>query len=175
MLTNSESPWREGETRYRNRRRDFPYLKKQCRWISFSYFLLCVHVSTDNASSPLLTDKGFSLEFSTFVLMLWLWSFWKNFWGMLEITGALPGYINVIGTNYFCGLVPHLVSPFGIYLIAALFDLPILASCLVFSLHKNDGISKVGARAMSITSFFGWIGDGRSFRGYLFDIYGDAL
>ncbi len=91
--------------------------------------------------------------------------------------GALPGYILMsLGQTIFVVWFPHLVSPLGIYLIAALFGFTysgVMSSILVCTRMMVS--AKFGARAMSITSFFGWIGMGLGgfLGGYLFDIYGD--
>ena len=129
---------------------------------------------------PLLTDKGFSLEFSTFVLMLLMicGAFGRVFGGLLgDYIGALPGYILMsLGQTIFVVWFPHLISPVNIYLFAALFGFTysgVMSSILVCTRMMVS--AKFGARAMSLTSFFGWIGMGLGgfLGGYLFDIYGD--
>ena len=123
-----ESPWREGARQDEEiEERDFPLSEKAVvAWISFAVIFCCVCMSVPIMHLvPLLTDKGFSLEFSTFVLMLLMicGAFGRIFGGMLgDYIGALPGYILMsLGQTIFVVWFPHLVSPFGIYLIAALF------------------------------------------------------
>ena len=178
-----ESPWREGARQDAEiEERDFPLSEKAVVvWISFAVIFCCVCMSVPIMHLvPLLTDKGFSLEFSTFVLMLLMicGAFGRIFGGMLgDYIGALPGYILMsLGQTIFVVWFPHLVSPFGIYLIAALFGFTysgVMSSILVCTRMMVS--AKFGARAMSITSFFGWIGMGLGgfLGGYLFDIYGD--
>ena len=131
---------------------------------------------------PLLTDKGFSMEFATSALMLLMFcgAFGRIFGGMLgDYIGALPGYILMsLGQTVFVVWFPHLLSPSAIYLIAALFGFTysgVMSSILVCTRIMVS--AKYGARAMSLTSFFGWIGMGLGgfLGGYFFDIHGDYI
>ena len=162
--------------------RNFPLSEKAVvAWISFAVIFCCVCMSVPIMHLvPLLTDKGFSLEFSTFVLMLLMicGAFGRIFGGMLgDYIGALPGYFLMsLGQTIFVVWFPHLVSPLGIYVIAALFGFTysgVMSSILVCTRMMVS--AKFGARAMSLTSFFGWIGMGLGgfLGGYFFDIYGD--
>ena len=178
-----ESPWRvDARSDAINEERNFPLSEKAVvAWISFAVIFCCVCMSVPIMHLvPLLTDKGFSLEFSTFVLMLLMicGAFGRIFGGMLgDYIGALPGYFLMsLGQTIFVVWFPHLVSPLGIYVIAALFGFTysgVMSSILVCTRMMVS--AKFGARAMSLTSFFGWIGMGLGgfFGGYLFDIYGD--
>ena len=162
--------------------RNFPLSEKAVvAWISFAVIFCCVCMSVPIMHLvPLLTDKGFSLEFSTFVLMLLMicGAFGRIFGGMLgDYIGALPGYFLMsLGQTIFVVWFPHLVSPLGIYVVAALFGFTysgVMSSILVCTRMMVS--AKFGARAMSLTSFFGWIGMGLGgfLGGYFFDIYGD--
>ena len=162
--------------------RHFPLSEKAVvAWISFAVIFCCVCMSVPIMHLvPLLTDKGFGLEFSTFVLMLLMicGAFGRIFGGMLgDYIGALPGYFLMsLGQTIFVVWFPHLVSPLGIYVVAALFGFTysgVMSSILVCTRMMVS--AKFGARAMSLTSFFGWIGMGLGgfLGGYLFDIYGD--
>jgi MFS family permease len=162
--------------------RNFPLSEKAVvAWISFAVIFCCVCMSVPIMHLvPLLTDKGFSLEFSTLVLMLLMicGAFGRIFGGMLgDYIGALPGYFLMsLGQTIFVVWFPHLVSPLGIYVVAALFGFTysgVMSSILVCTRMMVS--AKFGARAMSLTSFFGWIGMGLGgfLGGYLFDIYGD--
>ena len=152
-------------------------------WISFAVIFCCVCMSVPIMHLvPLLTDKGFSLEFSTFVLMLLMicGAFGRVFGGLLgDYIGALPGYILMsLGQTIFVVWFPHLISPVNIYLFAALFGFTysgVMSSILVCT--RVMVTAKFGARAMSLTSFFGWIGMGLGglLGGYLFDIFGDYI
>ena len=129
---------------------------------------------------PLLTDQGFSLEFATSVLMVLMVSgaFGRIFGGILgDRIGALPGYILMsLGQTIFVIWFPDLISPMIIYLMAALFGFTysgVMSSILVCTRMMVP--ANYGARAMSLTSFFGWIGMGLGgfLGGYFFDIYGN--
>ena len=178
-----ESPWRvDARSDAISEERHFPLSEKAVvAWISFAVIFCCVCMSVPIMHLvPLLTDKGFSLEFSTFVLMLLMicGAFGRIFGGMLgAYMGALPGYFLMsLGQTIFVVWFPHLVSPLGIYVVAALFGFTysgVMSSILVCTRMMVS--AKFGARAMSLTSFFGWIGMGLGgfLGGYLFDIYGD--
>ena len=178
-----ESPWRvDARSDAIIEERHFPLSEKAVvAWISFAVIFCCVCMSVPIMHLvPLLTDKGFSLEFSTFVLMLLMicGAFGRIFGGMLgDYIGALPGYFLMsLGQTIFVVWFPHLVSPLGIYVVAALFGFTysgVMSSILVCTRMMVS--AKFGARAMSLTSFFGWIGMGLGgfLGGYLFDIYGD--
>ena len=178
-----ESPWRvDARSDAISEERNFPLSEKAVVvWISFAVIFCCVCMSVPIMHLvPLLTDKGFSLEFSTFVLMLLMicGAFGRIFGGMLgDYIGALPGYFLMsLGQTIFVVWFPHLVSPLGIYVVAALFGFTysgVMSSILVCTRMMVS--AKFGARAMSLTSFFGWIGMGLGgfLGGYLFDIYGD--
>ena len=180
-----ESPWRiSARTDTIQEDTDFPLSEKEVvAWISFAVIFCCVCMSIPIMHLvPLLTDKGFSLEFATSVLMLLMFcgAFGRIFGGMLgDYIGALPGYILMsLGQTVFVVWFPHLLSPSAIYLIAALFGFTysgVMSSILVCTRIMVS--AKYGARAMSLTSFFGWIGMGLGgfLGGYFFDIYGDYI
>ena len=180
-----ESPWRiSARTDTIQEDIDFPLSEKEVVvWISFAVIFCCVCMSIPIMHLvPLLTDKGFSLEFATSVLMLLMFcgAFGRIFGGMLgDYIGALPGYILMsLGQTVFVVWFPHLLSPSAIYLIAALFGFTysgVMSSILVCTRIMVS--AKYGARAMSLTSFFGWIGMGLGgfLGGYFFDIYGDYI
>ncbi len=180
-----ESPWRiSARTDTAQEDTDFPLSEKEVvAWISCAVIFCCVCMSIPIMHLvPLLTDKGFSLEFATSVLMLLMFcgAFGRIFGGMLgDYIGALPGYILMsLGQTVFVVWFPHLLSPSSIYLIAALFGFTysgVMSSILVCTRIMVS--AKYGARAMSLTSFFGWIGMGLGgfLGGYFFDIYGDYI
>ena len=180
-----ESPWRiSARTDAAQEDTDFPLSEKEVvAWISFAVIFCCVCMSIPIMHLvPLLTDKGFSMQFATSALMLLMFcgAFGRIFGGMLgDYIGALPGYILMsLGQTVFVVWFPHLLSPSAIYLIAALFGFTysgVMSSILVCTRIMVS--AKYGARAMSLTSFFGWIGMGLGgfLGGYFFDIYGDYI
>jgi len=180
-----ESPWRiSARTDSEQEETDFPLSEKEVvAWISFAVIFCCVCMSIPIMHLvPLLTDKGFSMEFATSVLMLLMFcgAFGRILGGMLgDYIGALPGYILMsLGQTVFVIWFPHLISPSTIYIMAALFGFTysgVMSSILVCTRMMVS--AKYGARAMSLTSFFGWIGMGLGgfLGGYFFDIYGDYI
>ena len=178
-----ESPWRiTARTEDESESRDFPLSEKEVvAWISFAVIFCCVCMSVPIMHLvPLLTDAGFTLEFATSVLMVLMicGAFGRIFGGILgDRIGALPGYILMsLGQTVFVVWFPHLSSPAGIYLLAAFFGFTysgVMSSILVCTRMMVS--AKYGARAMSLTSFFGWIGMGLGgfLGGYFFDIYED--
>ena len=180
-----ESPWRiSARTDSEQEETDFPLSEKEVvAWISFAVIFCCVCMSIPIMHLvPLLTDKGFSVEFATSVLMLLMFcgAFGRILGGMLgDYIGALPGYILMsLGQTIFVIWFPHLISPSTIYIMAALFGFTysgVMSSILVCTRMMVS--AKYGARAMSLTSFFGWIGMGLGgfLGGYFFDIYGDYI
>ena len=180
-----ESPWRiSARTDSEQEETDFPLSEREVvAWISFAVIFCCVCMSIPIMHLvPLLTDKGFSVEFATSVLMLLMFcgAFGRIIGGMLgDYIGALPGYILMsLGQTVFVIWFPHLISPFTIYIMAALFGFTysgVMSSILVCTRMMVS--AKYGARAMSLTSFFGWIGMGLGgfLGGYFFDIYGDYI
>ena len=178
-----ESPWRiNARNQEEEEERGFPLSEKEVvAWISVAVIFCCICMSIPIMHLvPLLTDKGFSLEFATSVLMILMicGAFGRILGGMLgDYIGALPGYILMsLGQTIFVVWFPHLISPVLIYVIAALFGFTysgVMSSILVCTRVMVS--AKFGARAMSLTSLFGWIGMGLGgfLGGYFFDIYGD--
>ena len=178
-----ESPWRiNARNQEEEEERNFPLSEKEVvSWISVAVIFCCICMSIPIMHLvPLLTDKGFSLEFATSVLMILMicGAFGRILGGMLgDYIGALPGYILMsFGQTIFVVWFPHLISPASIYVLAALFGFTysgVMSSILVCTRIMVS--AKFGARAMSLTSLFGWIGMGLGgfLGGYFFDIYGD--
>ena len=178
-----ESPWRiNARNQEEEEERSFPLSEKEVvSWISVAVIFCCICMSIPIMHLvPLLTDKGFSLEFATSVLMILMicGAFGRILGGMLgDYIGALPGYILMsLGQTIFVVWFPHLISPASIYFLAALFGFTysgVMSSILVCTRIMVS--AKFGARAMSLTSLFGWIGMGSGgfLGGYFFDIYGD--
>ena len=178
-----ESPWRiNARNQEEEEDRNFPLSEKEVvSWISVAVIFCCICMSIPIMHLvPLLTDKGFSLEFATSVLMILMicGAFGRILGGMLgDYIGALPGYILMsLGQTIFVVWFPHLISPASIYFLAALFGFTysgVMSSILVCTRIMVS--AKFGARAMSLTSLFGWIGMGSGgfLGGYFFDIYGD--
>ena len=180
-----ESPWRiSARSDNAEEETGFPLSEREVvSWISFAVIFCCVCMSVPIMHLvPLLTDKGFSLEFATSVLMVLMLcgAFGRILGGILgDYIGALPSYILMsVGQTIFVVWFPHLISPTTIYIMAALFGFTysgVMSSILVCTRMMVS--AKFGARAMSLTSFFGWIGMGLGgfLGGYFFDLYGNYV
>ena len=180
-----ESPWRiSARSDNAAEETGFPLSESEVvSWISFAVIFCCVCMSVPIMHLvPLLTDKGFSLEFATSVLMVLMLcgAFGRILGGILgDYIGALPSYILMsVGQTIFVVWFPHLISPTTIYIMAALFGFTysgVMSSILVCTRMMVS--AKFGARAMSLTSFFGWIGMGLGgfLGGYFFDLYGNYV
>ena len=94
-----------------------------------------------------------------------------------DLIGALPSYIVMsAGQTLSVFWFPFLDSTVAIYLIAVVFGFTysgVMSAILVCTRLMVS--AKFAARAMSITSFFGWFGMGAGgfMGGYLFDLTGN--
>ena len=180
-----ESPWRESaRITEEDESRDFPVSEREVViWISVAVIFCCICMSVPIVHLvPLLTDSNFSLEFATRVLMVLMFcgAFGRILGGMLgDFIGALPAYLLMsLGQTVSVIWFPHLTTPFGIYLLAAFFGFTysgVMSSILVCTRMMVS--AKFAARAMSLTSFFGWTGMGLGgfFGGYFYDLQGDYV
>ena len=129
---------------------------------------------------PLLSDKGFSLEFATSALMVLMFCgvAGRVLGGKLcDIIGALPAYLLMsLGQTISVFWFPHLKEPITLYALAAFFGFSYsgVMSCILVCTRMMVSAS-FAARAMSITSFFGWSGMGLGgfVGGYFFDLNGN--
>ena len=185
VLLIKESPWRESaRTEKESETRDFPVSEKEVvTWISVAVIFCCICMSVPIVHLvPLLTDANFTLEFATSVLMVLMFcgAFGRILGGMLgDVIGALPAYILMsLGQTISVIWFPHVSTPIGIYLLAAFFGFTysgVMSSILVCTRVMVS--AKFAARAMSLTSFFGWTGMGLGgfFGGYFFDLQGNYI
>ncbi len=162
--------------------RTFPLSEREVIvWISVAIIFCCTCMSVPIVHLvPLLTDSGFSLDQATTVLMVLMLSgaLGRILGGRLgDLIGALPSYIVMsAGQTLSVFWFPFLDSTAAIYLIAVLFGFTysgVMSAILVCTRMMVS--AKFAARAMSITSFFGWFGMGAGgfMGGYLFDLTGD--
>ena len=180
-----ESPWRESaRDQAEPEPRSFPISEKEVViWISVAVIFCCVCMSVPIMHLvPLLTDSIFSLEFATKVLMVLMicGAFGRIFGGILgDYIGPLPGYILMsLGQTISVVWFPQVSSVTGIYLLAAFFGFTysgVMSSILVCTRVMVS--AQFAARAMSLTSFFGWIGMGLGgfLGGYFFDSEGNYV
>ena len=180
-----ESPWRErARVSTEEELREFPLSEKEVvSWISFAVIFCCVCMSVPIVHLvPLLTDAGFTLEFATKVLMVLMicGAFGRVLGGKLgDVIGALPAHIIMsLGQTVSVVWFPHIYSEVGLYALAAFFGFTysgVMSSILVCTRMMVS--AKYAARAMSLTSFFGWIGMGFGgfLGGYFYDLEGDYV
>ena len=133
-------------------------------WISIAVLFCCNCMSVPIVHLvPLLTDSGYSLETATQVLMVLMLAgvAGRIFGGKLgDSIGALPAYmIMSLGQTVFGFWFPHVAQLTGLYALAIVFGFTysgVMSSILVCT--RTMVSAGFAARAMSITSFFGWSG-----------------
>ena len=162
--------------------RTFPLSEREVIvWISVAIIFCCTCMSVPIVHLvPLLTDSGFSLDQATTVLMVLMSSgaLGRILGGRLgDLIGALPSYMVMsAGQTLSVFWFPFLDSTAAIYFVAVVFGFTysgVMSAILVCTRMMVS--AKVAARAMSITSFFGWFGMGAGgfMGGYLFDLTGN--
>lgn len=178
-----ESPWRNSARDSKvAEARDFPISEKEAiSWISTAVIFCCICMSVPIVHLvPLLTDRSFSLEFATSVLMvLMLVGILGRILGgkLGDTIGALPAYMFMsAGQTVLVLWFPYILSPMGLYILAAFFGFTfsgVMSSILVCARMMVS--AKLAGRAISFTSFFGWFGMGVGgfLGGYFFDLTGN--
>ena len=177
-----ESPWRL-KTRHSTtvEERQFPLSEVEAiAWISVAVVFCCNCMSVPIVHLvPLLTDQGSTVESATSVLMVLMFAgvVGRVLGGRLgDLIGALPTYILMsVGQTFFVFWFPHVDSHFALYALAICFGFTysgVMSSILVCTRMMVS--ARFGARAMSMTSFFGWggMGLGGFIGGYLYDLNG---
>lgn len=147
-------------------------------WISAAIVFCCSCMAVPIVHLvPLLTDNGRSLDEATTVLTLLMLSgaFGRIVGGKLgDVIGALPGYILMsAGQTISVFWFPYMHNDIPLYLLAIVFGFTysgVMSSILVCT--RNMVSARYSGRAMSITSFFGWIGMGTG--GYVGGVVFDA-
>ena len=162
--------------------RDFPISEKEAIiWICFAVIFCCICMSVPIVHLvPLLTDRGFSMEFATSMLMvaMLVGILGRILGGKLgDMIGALPAYLIMsAGQTILVLWFPYVQSPIVLYILAACFGFAfsgVMSSILVCARMMVS--AKLAGRAISFTSFFGWFGMGTGgfLGGYFFDLTGD--
>jgi MFS family permease len=178
-----ESPWREASRALpANAPKDFPLSDLEVvAWISLAVIFCCNCMSVPIVHLvPLLTDAGHPVEFATGVLMVLMFSgvAGRILGGRLGDTlGALPAYMLMsFGQTISVIWFPHVEGTLALYLLAVFFGFTysgVMSSILVCTRMMVS--PRFAGRAMSLTSFFGWIGMGMGgfFGGFFFDLQGN--
>lgn len=162
--------------------RTFPISEKEVvMWMSAAVIFCCVCMSVPIVHLvPMLTDKNWSVEFATSVLLVLMLAggVGRVMGGKLgDMIGALPTYIVMsAGQTFSVFWFPHIEGSAGLYLLAICFGFTysgVMSSILVCVRMMVS--ARFAARAMSLTSFFGWSGMGMGgyFGGLFFDSRGD--
>jgi len=146
-------------------------------WISVAIIFCCNCMAVPIVHLvPLLTDAGHSTEYATTALMVLMLcgAFGRILGGRLGDTiGALPAYMLMsFGQTISVFWFPYMNETASLYLLAAFFGFTysgVMSSILVCTRMMVS--ARFAARAMSITSFFGWggMGLGGFFGGYFYD------
>ncbi len=149
-------------------------------WISLAIIFCCTCMAVPIVHLvPLLTDAGRTLDQASTVLMVLMFSgaLGRILGGKLgDLIGPLPSYMVMSAGQTLSVLwFPFLDSTAAIYLIAIVFGFTysgVMSAILVCARMMVS--ASYAARAMSITSFFGWFGMGAGgfMGGYLFDLTG---
>ena len=162
--------------------RHFPLSEKEViMWISCAIMFCCICMSVPIVHLvPLLTDDNRTVEFATSVLLVLMLAggVGRIVGGKLgDEIGALPTYMLMsLGQALSVLWFPHIDQAAALYLLAIFFGFTysgVMSSILVCVRMMVS--ARFSARAMSLTSFFGWSGMGMGgfFGGLFFDINGD--
>lgn len=178
-----ESPRREQARRATTAEvRHFPLSEKEVViWMCLAVLFCCNCMSVPIVHLvPMLTDASFTLEFATSVLLVLMLAggVGRIMGGKLgDVIGALPTYIIMsAGQTFSVFWFPYVENTAGLYVLAVLFGFTysgVMSSILVCVRMMVS--ARFSARAMSMTSFFGWSGMGLGgfFGGFFFDMNGD--
>jgi len=155
--------------------------KEVIAWISVAVIFCCNCMSVPIVHLvPMLTDANHSLEFATRVLLVLMLAggAGRIAGGKLcDVMGALPTYMVMsAGQTIFVFWFPHIDQTVGLYTLAVVFGFTysgVMSSILVCVRMMVP--ARYAGRAMSITSFFGWVGMGLGgfFGGVFFDLSRD--
>ena len=177
-----ESPWRiAARTTVQPEERDFPLSETESIiWICVAIIFCCNCMAVPIVHLvPLLTDAGHTAEYGARALgILMVSGIAGRIMGgkLCDILGALPAYMLMsLGQAASVFWFPQIEGSAALYGLAIFFGFFYsgVMSCIMVCTRLMVS-SKYAARAMSITSFFGWIGMGLGgfLGGYLFDLTG---
>lgn len=177
-----ESPWRMlAQPPGQAHKRDFPLSELEAvLWISAAVIFCCNCMAVPIVHLvPLLTDQGYALEYAArALLILMLAGCAGRIMGgkLCDIIGALPAYLLMsIGQTISVFWFPQVQGELALYSLAIFFGFfysGVMSCIMVCTRMMVSG--RFAARAMSVTSFFGWIGMGAGafMGGYIFDLTG---
>jgi predicted MFS family arabinose efflux permease len=146
-------------------------------WVSIAVIFCCICMALPIVHLvPLLTDQGKDAGVAASVLLVLMISggFGRIAGGKLgDLIGPIPAYMTMsLGQTVFVFWFPHLNGLGGFYLLAIVFGFTysgVMVSILVCTRMMVS--PSIAARAMGITSFFGWVG--MAMGGYLGGVFFD--
>jgi MFS family permease len=164
--------------------REFPLSEIEVvTWLGIAVIFCCNCMSVPIVHLvPLLTDNGMTMEAATrvFLVLMLAGAAGRIVGGQLgDVIGPLPTYMLMsLGQTVFVFWFPYMDAGWGLYLLAMCFGFTysgVMSSILVCTRMMVS--ARFGARAMSVTAFFGWggMGLGGYLGGMLFDRYGDYV
>lgn len=176
-----ESPWRMSFRKTAATDADTPNFPlselEAVVWISVAVIFCCNCMAVPIVHLvPLLTDDGHTLEYAARALLILMLAgcLGRIMGGKLcDIIGALPAYMVMsLGQTVSVFWFPHVEGLTALYSLAIFFGFfysGVMSSIMVCTRMMVSG--RFAARAMSVTSFFGWagMGTGAFMGGYLFD------
>jgi len=162
--------------------RNFPLSEVEAvAWISLAVIFCCNCMAVPIVHLvPLLTDLGHTTEYAARALMILMLAgcVGRIMGGQLcDVIGALPAYMVMsLGQTVAVFWFPQMQATATLYALAIFFGFfysGVMSCIMVCTRMMVSG--QFAGRAMSVTSFFGWIGMGLGgfMGGYLFDVSGD--
>ena len=162
--------------------RHFPLSEKEVvLWMSLAVMFCCNCMAVPIVHLvPMLTDADYTLQFATsvFLVLMLAGGVGRIVGGKLgDMIGALPTYIIMsVGQTVSVFWFPYMDQAWSLYLLAVIFGFTysgVMSSILVCVRMMVSAL--FSARAMSVTSFFGWTGMGLGgfFGGLFYDMNGD--
>ena len=162
--------------------RHFPLSEKEVvLWMCLAVMFCCNCMAVPIVHLvPMLTDADYTLQFATsvFLVLMLAGGVGRIVGGKLgDVIGALPTYIIMsVGQTVSVFWFPYMDQAWSLYLLAAIFGFTysgVMSSILVCVRMMVS--ARFSARAMSVTSFFGWTGMGLGgfFGGLFYDMNGD--
>ena len=177
-----ESPWRfKARSTTDSQNKTFPLSEFEAvAWISIAVIFCCNCMAVPIVHLvPLLSDAGNPAEYAARALLVLMTAgiAGRIMGGKLcDIIGALPAYMLMsLGQTvsvFWFSQVSGTAALYGLAVFFGFFYSGVMSSIMVCTRMMVGG--KFAGRAMSITSFFGWLGMGSGgfLGGYLFDVTG---
>tara|TARA_A100001037_G_scaffold305895_1_gene347940 strand:+ start:2179 stop:3393 length:1215 start_codon:yes stop_codon:yes gene_type:complete len=178
-----ESPWRVNSIVNKENEKNISPISEieVILWISAAVIFCCNCMAVPIVHLvPLLTDSGQTMEYAARALLVLMVAgiAGRIIGGKLcDLIGPLPAYMTMsLGQTIAVFWFPYMENTVSLYSLAIFFGFFYsgVMSCIMVCTRIMVS-SSLAARAMSVTSFFGWFGMGLGgfMGGYLYDLYGD--